>query len=69
MANYIRDMTDRTPFEGDYTGRDEIGLPTCAHVYRRFRGETIAPIPCMYYAEHGKWCNHHASQARRNESN
>ena len=64
----IRNET--TPFDGDYTGRDDIGKPTCKHVARRFRGVRIAPIRCLRFADNRRgYCFLHNTTAKRSVDN
>ena len=57
------------PFAGDYTGRDEIGKPTCAHVFRRFQGNRINPFICARLSANGAYCSFHNTKAKRNIDN
>jgi len=63
----IRDLTESTPFTGDYTGRDWIGHPSCSFVYRYFRGTPIKPVPCIRYtkSKRSKYCHLHDTKAKR----
>ena len=57
---------ENAPFIGDYTGREDIGKPVCAHISQRFRGKPIRPIQCLRFAETKGYCHLHDSQQKRN---
>ena len=63
----IRELADSTPFTGDYTGRDEIGPPTCFHVFRSYRGKRINPIRCLRHtkSKRSKYCHLHDTKRKR----
>lgn len=62
----IRDLAETAPFEGDYTGRHLMNLPTCHHVYRRFQGKRINPIRCLRFAEtKAGYCKSHGTESKR----
>ena len=60
----FRELTEATPFPGDYTGRHLIGTPTCTHVYRPL-GQSA--IRCLRYTKtkRSKYCRFHDTKSKR----